>query len=285
LQTILSEPGMESLNNGSITFPSVANQPQYAVPQAVARIKTVYETTNKQKLTPQSLEWYRAAFPDVSTVTGTPNFYVDLGFSAVSQQPSNASQLLIDSTSASDTGTAYIEGYRTGGFFRSTSIAMTGVTAVNLGPSDFLFITKLYLSAAAVGTVTLVEDAEGGTVLATIPIGQTFSRHRAIALVPTSAAVVTYTADFEYDVPDMANAKDEPILPPRFHRMLAVGARMRDYEKQNDAVRYAIAEKEFDVSMRKLKFYILSQAAGQPNLRGNQAEKPSQLGGAYPAGT
>ncbi len=286
-QEILSEPGMESLLNDIITFASVASTPEYSLPPAIARVKTLRETTNDRILWPLSLDEYRLRYPDPTQTTGTPERYVELGLAAVASQPSDASTLLVDSTAAGDTNTAFIEGYRTGGYFRSVSVTMTGVTAVNISAttSDWIQITKFYLSAAAVGTVTLVEDAEGGTVLATIPIGQTHARYRRIALVPTPSAAVTYTLDFERDAQSMANANDEPLLPVRFHRLLSVGARMREYDKQDDRTRYQGAQAEFLYGVRKLKFYLYSQAVGNPNLRGPQLRQPSTLGGQYPAGS
>ena len=285
-QTILSEPGMESLNNGSITFASVASTPQYAIPPSVARVKTIYETSNDWKLLPKSLDWYRTYYPDTAAITGTPTSFVDLGFTSVSSQPSAASQLLVDSTSASDTMTAYIEGFRTGGYFRQLGATMTGITAVNLGPSDLVFVTRFYLSSPAIGTVTLLEASEAGLTRATIPIGATQARYRRIALVPTPASAITYTVDFEYDAPSMENAKDEPILPPRFHRLLGVRARMLEYEKLDDSIRFARAREEYINDLRKLKYWIYSQTAGHPSLQGTlDSAQPSQLGGWYPAGS
>ena len=282
-QEILSEPGMGALLNGSITFASVASTPQYSIPQAIARVKTIYETTNDRRLEMRSLDWYRSLYPDVAVQTGTPEIFVDLGFLGVAKQPSDASQLLVDSTSASDTNTAYIEGYRTDGYFTSASVTMTGTTAVNLGTTDIVFVTKFYLSAAAVGTVTLHEDASGGTELARIPIGQTFARYRRIALVPTPASAVTYTVDFEWDPQNMSNANDEPLLPPRFHRLIGIGARLKEYEKKDDS-RLGEARAEFDEQLRKLKFFVFSQAAAGANLRGHLHRGYSTLGGNFPAG-
>lgn len=282
---ILSEPGMGGLLHGSLTFASVASTPAYALPQAVARVHALYETTNDRRLVPQSFDWYRTVYPDVTATTGTPWAFADLGTIGVASQPSNASQLLVDSTAAGDTGTAYIEGFRTGGYVRVTSVTMTGVTAVNLGPSDLLFVTKFYVSAAAVGTITLVEDAEGGTELARIPIGQTYARYRQVALIPTPSAAVTYTVDFEWDPQNMANANDEPLLPPRFHRLLAIGARMKEYEKLEDTARYVAARDELERGKRKLKFFLYSQHVGTPNLQGAGAIRASRLGPWYPAGT
>ncbi len=294
-QEILSAPGMSALRTLPFTFASVANQAEYGIPQGVASIKTLREQTNNQRLWPTSLDSYRAQYPNPTTVTGTPTQYVDLGFAAVTQQPSNASTLYADSNSASDTGTAYIEGYRFDGEFYASSAAMTGTTAVSVsGFGDFAYVTKFYLSAAAVGTVTLTEDTEGGTVLATIYTGQTSARSRKIALVPTPASAVTYYIDAEYDIPNLANAKDESILPSRFHRLLVTGARMKEYEKQERWEAYDRLAGDpnnprpgtFVHGMRELSFYAHQQAVGSPNLRGQiVARRVSQLGGQYPAGS
>ena len=284
-QELLSEPGMGALLNGSLTFASVASTPQYSIPQAIARVKTIYETTNDRRLELRSLDWYRSIYPDVAAQTGIPEVAVDLGAIGVAVQPSDASEIFVDSTSASDTGTAYIEGFRTGGYFVSRSVTMTGTTAVSLGSAytDIVFITKFYISAAAVGTVTLHEDASGGTELARIPIGQTFARYRRIALVPTPSSAITYTVDFEWDPQNMSNANDEPLLPPRFHRLLGIGARVKEYEKKDDS-RYQEAVREFEHQKRKLKYFVFSQAAAGANLRGHLHRGYSTLGGQFPAG-
>lgn len=283
---ILSRPGLESLLNGSLTLASVASTPTYGLPQAVARLKHLYEATNDQYLIRRSLDWYRHAYPDPTAVTGTPDSFADLGYVGIAVQPSDASEIFVDSTSASDTGTAYLEGYRTGGYYRSLSVSMTGTTAVSLGAAitDFVFLTKFYISAAAVGTVTLHEDASGGTELARIPIGQTQARYRRIALAPTPSAVITYTCDFEWDPQNMANANDEPLLPPRFHRLVGVGARRREYEKKDDSRRKE-ADREFEQGMKDLIYFVSSQAVGSPVMGRRTARRPSQLGAWYPSGS
>lgn len=285
-QEILSEPGMASLLNGSLTFASVASTATYSLPPAAVRVKALYETTNDRRLTERSLDWYRSVLPDVSAITGTPVDYVDLGYTSIDTQPSAATELFVDSTAAGDTGTAYLEGYRTGGYFRSDTVTMTGTTGVTFDSTitDWLFLTKFYLSTAAVGTVTLQTTIGGGTTLATIPIGQTYARYRRIALVPTPASAITYTVDFDWDAQNMAIATDEPLIPVRFHRILGLGARAKEYEKQNDE-RFAITHAAFQKAVRQMKFFLLSDAAGQPNLRGQRVSGYSRLGGQYPAGT
>lgn len=280
---ILGTPGLESLRRETVSFPSVASTSTYALPQAVSRILSIYETTNDLRLQERGVQWYHENLPDTATTTGTPEIYVPLGYTAVAAQPSAAAQLLVDSTSASDTGTAYIEVIRTGGYRGAYSVAMTGTTAVNLGPSDTIAVTKFYLSAAAAGTVTLVQTAEGGTVLSTIPIGGAVGKYWEIALWPTPAAAVTYYVDAEIEIPDMANAGDEPRLPSDWHWLVATGARMMEYEKQDDS-RFMSARQEFERGLRDLRWRMMAQpcavVAANPVRRVG-----SRLGPWYPAGS
>ena len=286
---ILSEPGMERLLTGTTTFASVASTPQYGLPPSVARIVKIYEATNRRTLGELSQDAYRQIQPDPTTPTGTASHYVDLGFAGVSKQPSDASDIFVDSTAAGDTNTAYIEGYRTGGYFTSLSVTMTGTTAVSLKGAnlitDIVEITKFYLSAAAVGEVTLHEDASGGTELARIPIGQTHARYRKVALWITPASAITYSVDYERDIADMANAKDEPLVPVRFHPLLIEGALRREWAKKDDRDRFVIADREYQRMLGNLKYFLYTNADHRPVMGRTVIERPSQLGGWYPSGT
>ena len=287
---------MEVLLNDEVTFASVASTPQYSLPPVIARIKTVQETTNLITLGTKSESWYRANYPSPTAVTGIPTDWIDLGFVAFAKPPSDASELFVISSSASDgnTKTAYLEGYITGGYPRSASAVMNGVTGVSFGATitSWIAITKFYVALGAGGTttaagnITLMEDSGAGTELARIPIGQDYARYRRIALSICPASAITYTVEFERDLTDLSIAGDEPFLPPRFHRLLATGARMHEYEKQQDTSRYLLAKTEFDRDVRKLKYWVYSQAVGSPNLRGaDRRQRPSRLGGYFPAGT
>lgn len=286
-QEILSEPGMESLLFDSMTFDSVASTPQYSLPRGVGRIRQMTQTSHDLALGVQSLHWYRSAYPDPTASTGIPEAWVDLGYVAYSVPPSNASTVFVDSTSASDTNTAYLEGIRTGGYAASVSVTMTGVTAVELTAAitDWISLTKFYLSVAAVGTVTLHEDASGGTELSRIPIGETRAQYRRIALAICPSSAITYTVDFERNVTDMINGTDEPVLPPQFHRLLVSGARLKEYLKQNQMDRFTVAKLEYEKGIRKLKYFLYSQAVGTPNLMGRGASRMSRLGPWFPVGT
>lgn len=280
LSELISEPGLGAwiaANVPPLTFASVANQREYAL--LTDRIDAITERDNDRALEMRTLDWWRRVQPDPTDNTGVPSVWVPLGAAAVAVQPSNASQLLVDSTSASDTGTAFIEVTRTGGYTRTTSVTMTGTTAVNLGPADTIEVMKFYISAAAVGTVTLVEDTEGGTVLATIPIGETFSRYLRIGLWPTPSGAITYYADSERDLPAMANANDEPPWPRRFHRLLVDFALWKEWEKKDDS-RSVQAAQRFRTGRSQLKYFALCPSDFLPARSARGAER-SRFGAWY----
>ncbi len=216
--------------------------------------------------------------------TGTPDSWVPLGFIAVSKQPSDASRVFVKSTSASDVQTAFIEGIRTGGYPYTTSVTVAGVTGVDVNTAftDWIEITKFYLSSPAVGTVTLLEDSGSGTELARIPIGGTFSRYQGLALHPTPAAAITYYVDSERPLPRMVNGSDEPPFPERFHRILIDGVLRREYEKK-DKAEYARAEQRFERGVAQLRYFLTCPPDFLPS-RGRDMER-SRLGSYYPADT
>jgi hypothetical protein len=277
---LLAMPGMERLRRSTLTFASVASQPQYAMPPIVGRVLSIVDSTNRIPLEERSWTWYRDQQPD-TTVTGTPEAFVPYGLSAVSKQPADASQVWIDSTAAGDTGVCYTEGFRTGGYAFSAATTMTGTTAVQIGAyTDIIEITKFYLATAAVGDVTLNENASGGTELGKIPIGSTFARFWTMALWPTPSAAITYTIDCDRLVPEMLATNDEPLLPADFHHLLGIGVRMKEYEKQDDT-RYAVAAREWTKGLSDLKWWLTGPAI----VRKGVSLPASRLGPWYPAGS
>lgn len=280
---ILSVPGLDRLRDDTIPFASVSARAQYGLPPAVQRVQRLTDRTNDRRLQLRSLDWIRAIDPGLDQ-SGTPEVYAPIGIQAVALQPSDASEIFVDSTAAGDTGTAYIEGIRTGGYFKALSVSMTGVTAVTFSASfaDFIEITKFYISAAAVGTVTLHEDASGGTELARIPIGQTFSRYQGIQLWPTPSAAVTYYVDYMRNIPDMSVANDEPLLPEDFHWLLVEGSLIKEWTKKDDLNRREAAQADFDKGLSDLKYAVTCPAEFLP-ARSQQYARPSRFGANYPA--
>ena len=284
-RAVMRMPGMDSLRNGIITFASVASQQAYALPaQGIARINRVWETTNDIKLTYRTLGWLRETDPDPQT--GTPYIWVPTGFAEVHTQPSDASAVFVDSTSASDTNTAYVEGLTSGGYYQSKSVTMTGTTAVNISSAvtDWIAITKFYLSTAAVGTVTLHEDASGGTELSKIAIGDVRAQFSAFQLFLTPSGIVTYTADVLRAVPDMTNDTDEFLVPQDFEDVLIDRAELKELRKQDDPSRYAMLLDDVRRGESALRSFVVNHPDWQPEFGGHRAEF-SSLGAQFPADT
>lgn len=279
---LLSLPGVAKLRESTLSFDSVAGQAAYAFPW-VAKINRVFETTNDRLLQPITLSQYR--YYDVDPDQGTPDAWAWVGYDqGVAKQPSNASSVFVKSTSASDTNTCYVEGEITGGYPRAVSVTMTGTTAVNVSSavSTWNKITKFYLNGAAVGTVTLHEDSGSGTELGQIGVGQTSQSYLQILLSPTPSSVITYTADVQLGITDLAQDTDVPRLPQDFHDLLVLGAMWREYEKSDDG-RARVAEQRYQDRKRDLLYWLHEAADPMPMSPGGRGF--SRLGPWFPAGS
>lgn len=288
-QELASDPKLATLRRAPITFASVNAQQTYGLPPVIARIFDIRETTTKRKLWQKSLDWYRTVAPDPSTTSGTPAYYVLLGQQAVNKQPSDASELFVKSDNAADTTQALkAEVVRSGsGQTQLVSVNLNGTTGVSLGATitDIVEVRDWYLSAVAAGNVTLREDTAAGTELARIGIGQMRARYEGIALYPTPSAAITYLVDYEMDVSDMVNDTDEPAwLPYRFHRLIPLGARVKEYEKtENERLKTAVAL--FEKGRNDLLAYVNNPPDGGVLLPVAEGVGISDLVGQYPAGT
>lgn len=286
LRVILGEPGLARLNDSDApyTFATVESTARYVIPEAASAIRHISERTNDHALDVMSLGEYRRREPDPASASGTPTHYAPIGRVAVATQPSDASEIFVDSTSASDTGTAYLEVLLTGGYRRLLSVTMTGTTAVSFSASvtTIVSIEDFYLSANAVGTVTLHEDASGGTELARITIGQKRPRYYGFYLWPTPAAAVTYYVDYRRELSELVQDTDEPQLPTDYHYLLATYARMREYEHKDDT-RRTTAEREFTYGLSRLKYATQTLTDELPVMGRVGRVGRSRLGAYYPA--
>lgn len=219
---ILSAQGMTPLRFTQITQSSVASQAAYGI--ALQKIRYITETTTDRRIYEKPLAWYRDTAPDPSAWTGTPEYWVNLGWSRVHTRPSNASEIFAKSSTA-DTATVYLEATRSNGYRVSLSLTLNGTTAVTFSSTitDIVDIVSVSLSAAAAGTVTVHEDSGSGTELSRIPIGQTYPRFLRYALVPTPSAVISYTIDGIAPLVDLVQNTDESFIDPDFHDLLVDG--------------------------------------------------------------
>lgn len=284
---VLTRAGFSRLRDDTITLASVASQAVYALPPVVAKILHVTDRTNTRPLEERDLGWLRSVDPGLTSLGGPSSVYVPLGLQPVAVQPSAAAELFIKSTAAGDTNNAYLEGFRTGGYPVSLGpIAMTGVTAKSFSTTivDLELITKLYLSAAAVGTVTVHSVSGAGTELARIPIGQLFARYQGVHLWPTPSGVVTYHVDCVRVIPELSVATDEPLLPEDFHSLLVDGALIKEWTKKDDLSRRQAAQVDFELGIAALRHWLLANPETVASLRPLRRGF-SSLGPMYPQDT
>ena len=213
-----------------------------------------------------------------------PTHYVPIGRVPVSKQPADISTLYVKSTSASDTGTAYIEGIVSTGALFADSLTMTGLTAA---PSNIAFseVTDFYLSAGCTGAVTLLEDSGSGTELAKISLGYLRPRYYGFYLWPTPAAAVTYSIDYRRRILDMVNLTDEPPLPQEAHVLLVDYAVYRELDMKGDSDRATQALARFMKKQARLKYRTQTLADELPVAGRRRVTGLSRLGAYFPADT
>lgn len=287
-RAILRMPGMEPLRYGSITFASVQGTSQYALPvSGVARINRVMDTENRMALKAVTLDFVRSTNPDPDNNQGTPWAYAPVGYVEAHTQPSTASTLVVHSTSASDTTqTVYLEGIIAGGYYRTATATLNGLTGASFTPTtaNWIAVTKFYLSAVPVGTVTLHQGTTAGTELSRIAPQQTRAQFYSLLLNPQPSDAITYTCDFLRSIPDMSNDTDEPLLPADFHDLLLDGAELRELKKQDDPDRWRLVQANYQDGVRALRAFVINHPDWRPTL-GQEEVGLSSLGPWFPVDT
>lgn len=281
---LLTKPGMERLRDDTITFASVAAQARYTLPPNVARIKAITNRTNLRRLRFLSLDDLRSGDPGL-TGSGTPDYWIPVGYQAVAEQPSSATALYIVSDDAADTTIVVrTESVRTGGYTSTINTTLNGLTRVQVGTlSTHIEVTKLYLSAAAAGNVSLFTASTGGTELARLEIGKTYGRWFGIQLWDTPAEAETFYVDYTRVVPDMSNGTDEPLLPEDFHYLLVDGALVKEWTKKDDLARRLEAKLDFEDGCKALRTWVLYPPDYDATAQSTPIET-SNLGAWTPAG-
>lgn len=258
-RNVLRMPGMINLRQGTLQFASVTGQPRYGLPAAFERIDRIVDATNQRLLQNRTRDWYRVMDPGELS-QGNAWIWIDEGYMPVFAQPATTGKpLYAVSTSASDIAQVVSAiGIRANGDEQVQSQAtVTGTTPVQIGTiSDYVRVLRLDMSAVAVGTVTIVDAASSGNVLARIPIGATSVNYKCIRLWPTPVGTVTYNVDGQFLIPDLVNANDTPMLPDSYGNVLAAYARWKEYKKRDNEARATDELAEFDAQVGQLQSYV-----------------------------
>lgn len=280
---LISRPGFQVLRNAPpITFATVANQANYAMPQALARINNIVDRTTPITFERRSLEWQRDRDPQMTTIS-QPWTWAEIGWRQVAADPVTTGVWVASSAAGDTTQTAYIEGVRANSTRSGPiSVTLTGTTRVQLGTfTDYTELDKAFISAASVGTVTFYDAAVSGNALATISIGKTSAKHLWITLWPVPAGVITNYVDYERQIEDMVQDSDEPLLPEDFQNLLIDAGAMEEWLRKNDS-RGKDEKSLLDEQIRKLQHFVLNPPQYQPVIA-RQSRGRASLGGQYPA--
>jgi hypothetical protein len=292
-RAILARKGLSKLRRAVMPFTSSTTSPFCVLPQAAVRVIAIADRTNMRTLQELSLQDLRAEDPGLTSVSASPHGYVIVDLSAsVAFDPSAAAELFVISTDAADgaTKTAFLEGITTGGYPRSASAVLNGVTGVSFGATiiDWIAVTKFYLGLSAgglttaAGRVTLRQTSGAGTELARIPIGRAYARYTRIQLWPSPTTALTYSADVERHVEDMVQPSDEPLVPEDFSHLLVDYAMTLEYQRQGKVSLLAGATAKYLDGVNELIAFV-NRTTGAAN--GARERRFSQLGSYFPVGS
>lgn len=291
---ILAMPGMDQFRDTTLTFASVASQKKYGLPQALARIRDIYDLSNQRRVIKQTLDWVRQVDPGLTATSSIPEYWIPLngwGAEAV-ELTSTGVGLWVVSDSASDTTQkAYVETTRLGGIRAGTAVSagttVNGLTRVAIGAlTTHIEVVKFYLDVVGVGTISLYDAAAAGNLLASITPGRTNARYYMIQLYPTPSAAVTLSVDCQRAIQDLVNPTEEPLLHEDFQMAIVHGACEDEFRNRSDD-RWKIEKIEKDEVLSHLRQYVLQnpdEIAVQRGPRGSDAT-PSRLGSNFPGGS
>lgn len=285
---VLAQPGMEQLRDATFTLTTVANQAVYALPMAVNAVLNITQATNSQRLRMMTRDTYRSINAGLNQTGSPADAWVPWGWGPVILQPSSTG-LWAASTAAGDvTQTFAVNGVRSTGDLAApvtASAVLNGTTRVQLGSlTDYIEITTLAMSAAATGTVVVWDAAVSGNIVLRLQPGQTSAQYQQVALFPTPSAAINYTVDAQMQVPDLVGNMEIPLLPPDFHDMIPLYARMREYHRVGDTGRSNEAKQEWVRRMADLRMNVHFPKDYQPKSGGiGDGLGWNNLGPWYPA--
>lgn len=287
-QAILREPSFSRLRDTTspLTFASVANQAIYGLPAQINRVRAITERDNDRQLQPITLEELRADDPGL-TATGTSWAFVPLSYGPIKYVPA-ATGIWVASSSASDTSqTAMVNGVRTGGIATGDQTAtINGTTRTAIGSfTDYVDVQTISISAVGVGLISFYDASTGGNTIAEIPIGKLSPRYFRVQLYPIPSSAITYYVDGQYDIPELDDTQDVPMLPEEFHDLLSAYARMREYERLGDNDRMMFAANEYTTGLSRLKHMVSTSPSEMPVMGRPVRRRFSRYGPWAPADT
>lgn len=262
---LLSTDRMRQLRETTARLVSIPGQAVYALPVPCARVQRVTDLTNRFELTCKHLEWYREWNPGALT-TGTPMTWIPSGFAAAARPVYDGVKTLSASGGLTDIEFR-VRVLRHGGataesapfHLHSTTpqLRVTVPLPFDPGNRDILDVLA-FTGDEPVDDMDFLPTLWGlsdGSPLAQIARGETWSRYYTIALDPTPTASLTYSIDFEQEATKVGGLDEPRLLPPEFHDLLALLARVDEYEFKSDD-RWPAAKAQAVQRVMELRQYV-----------------------------
>lgn len=283
---LLSLPGMERLRDDTLAITANANQVRTGLPPAVGRIHGITDHANNRKLEQVPISELRNLDPGQTFNSGYAFQYAVVGYRQIQVQPSAATGIWAVSSVAGDTAQkVFLEGLTTGGYHHipaSAGTTLTGMSRVQLGArTDLIQLDKFYLDTTTTGYVSLFDAVTAGNELARIEPGVLYSRYLTVEWYPVQTADVIEYVDYSRNIFDMVNSTDEPLLPPDFHYLLGLGARIKEYELLDDG-RGGQARADYERGKAALRSWVLNDGDRIASMR-PVPRRRNRLGANYPA--
>lgn len=282
---ILTTPELGRLRQSVGPATVVASTARSGLPVDVARIVGITDRSNMITLAEVPLNVLRVTDPGQAFTGGYPWRFAVIGTQATQIQPATTGLWAVSSAAGDTTQHVYVEGILTGGYQQNTISAgtlLTGTARVAIGArTDFIEVTKFYVDAVGAGFISLYDAAVAGNELARLPIGETFSRYLAVEWFPIPTANVTEYVDYERRIFDLVNGTDEPFLPPDFHYVLELGAKVYEYEQLKDPY-VTTARSQYEQGKTALKSWVMNDGARIASLRPTRMGW-NRLGSSYPS--
>lgn len=290
---ILGQPSYRRLLTVKTPLVTLAGEHRYGLPPFVERIVSVVDPRNQRRLGVMSTDMYRRYQPNPAVSTGTPDAYAFDGWGAMQFLPKAPTEGVYVFSSAPDDGkkiTARIvqsNAIPAQELWRSITVTLNAAASgVELVPPASVpyDVTDITLDAPALGAVALYDAKPPTRFLSQIPPGSARPRYPVIYLMPTPSGAQTFEVAGERPVLPLVLPADESVIPPRFHYILAAGARMKEYELRGDTSRYAVAKREYDLALGFLNAWVSDQPdAGDITVPDDRRSGgPSVLGPWFP---
>lgn len=187
------------------TITTIANQATYAMPWDFDEPIYIFDDTNKRVL----WEKPESGWQNDTTLVGSPGYF-SVGEASCAAQPTSASTISLVSTSASDTGAAFIKGTLSTGVEVVENVTLNGTTPVTSG-SSYTGVSQISKSGITVGTITATSNSTAVT-LAVIGPRQLQASYRILHLFYIPSASVSLVIRYKRRILPLVNDYDYPII-------------------------------------------------------------------------